>query len=318
MKRRYTHFFALLLSLTLLCICFASCGMASDNGFKGEVAPGAPSIMDGSSSSEDVGLLNKDESVNTPDDAERKIVKTFRISSETKEFDSATTKLNELILQNGGYVQESSSNNKSYNNNSNRYNRNANYVIRIPAENADAFVNSVGGLLNVTNSQSTVEDISETYYSMEARLEELLVERDALLEILSNTETTKDYSMWLTVKSRLSEVKQQIAVYQGQLNRYDSQVAYSTVHLSITEVINYTDNAENNSFGSRLLTAFKSGWSDFAEGLGDFIVWFVGAFPVLLLLAGIATAITMIIRRSVRKNRAKRQAPPPPPTSNVG
>ena len=153
---------------------------------------------------------------------------------------------------------------------------------------------------------------------MEARLEELLVERDALLEVLSNTETTKDYSMWLTVKSRLSEVKQQIAVYQGQLNRYDSQVAYSTVHLSITEVINYTDNAENNSFGSRLLTAFKSGWSDFAEGLGDFIVWFVGAFPVLLLLAGIATAITMIIRRSVRKNRAKRQAPPPPPTSNVG
>ena len=113
--------------------------------------------------------------------------------------------------------------------------------------------------------------------------------------------------MWLTVKSRLSEVKQQIAVYQGQLNRYDSQIAYSTIHLSINEVITYTENAENNRFGNRLRSSFKDGWSNFAEGLGDFAVWFVGAIPTLLLLSLIATAVVLPIRNRLQKKKTKRQ-----------
>ena len=306
MKRHYTRPIAFLALLLLLCVGFSSCAASKDYaaGNKGESAP----EMMGDA---DLGFLDKEENVSTPVETERKIIKTYHLSSETKSFDAATKALNELIAQNGGYVQESSSNNQSYNNTSNRYTRNASYVIRIPAENAEAFVNAIGGMLNVTSNRSTVEDISETYYSMEACLEELLVERDSLLEILANTETAKDYDMWLTVKSRLAEVKQQIAVYQGQLNRYDSQVAYSTIHLSINEVVNYTENAESNSFGSRLVSAFKGGWSDFAEGLGDFTVWLVGAMPTLLLLGLIATAIVLISRRSLRKKREKRQTPPP-------
>ena len=302
MKRRYTRLLSILASVLLLCVLFASCSAKSYD--QEEIGNAAPGITEDAGN----GLLNKDENATTPTDPERKIIKTYYLTTETKDYETVISAINDLITQNGGYVQESSSNNKSYNNTSNRYSRNASYVIRIPAENADQFVNTVGGMLNVTGNRSTVEDISETYYSIEATLEELLVERDSLLEILSNTETAKDYNMWLTVKSRLAEVKQQIAVYQGQLNRYDSQVAYSTIHLSINEVVNYTENAKSNRFGSRLWNSFKEGWSDFAEGLGDFAVWFVGAMPTLLLLGLIATSIVLIVRKSARKKREKKQA----------
>ena len=302
MKRRYTRLLSILATVLLLCVLFASCSAKSYD--REEIGNAAPGITEDAGN----GLLNKDENATTPTDPERKIIKTYYLTTETKDYETVISAINDLITQNGGYVQESSSNNKSYNNTSNRYSRNASYVIRIPAENADQFVNTVGGMLNVTGNRSTVEDISETYYSIEATLEELLVERDSLLEILSNTETAKDYNMWLTVKSRLAEVKQQIAVYQGQLNRYDSQVAYSTIHLSINEVVNYTENAKSNRFGSRLWNSFKEGWSDFAEGLGDFAVWFVGAMPTLLLLGLIATSIVLIVRKSARKKREKKQA----------
>ena len=304
MKHRYTRLLPFLAMLLLLCVCFASCsGKSFSDGATGNYAPEA-----GDSS---MGLLGKEENATVPNDPNRKIIKTYHLTSETKAYEDATKALQDLIAQNGGYVQESSSNNQSYNNTSNRYSRNASYVIRIPAENAEQVVNAISGMLNVTGNRSTVEDISETYYSIEATLEELVVERDSLLEILANTETAKDYEMWLTVKSRLAEVKQQIAVYQGQLNRYDSQVAYSTIHLSIHEVINYTESAESNRFGSRLWNSFKRGWSDFAEGLGDFTVWFVGAIPTLLLLGVIATAIVLIWRKSMRKKKEKRQATSP-------
>ena len=301
MKYRYVRLFSLLSILLLLCIGFASCSAKDFSDM--DVGNRAPEISDDGG----MGLLGKDETVATPTDPERKIIKTYYLTTETKDYENATKALNELIAQNGGYVQESNSNNQSYNNTSMRDSRNASYVIRIPAENAEQFVNSIGGMLNVTGNRSTVEDISETYYSIEATLEELLVERDSLLEILGNTETAKDYNMWLTVKSRLGEVKQQIAVYQGQLNRYDSQVAYSTIHLSLNEVINYTENAESNRFGSRLWKSFRDGWSDFAEGLGDFTVWFVGAIPTLLLLGAIATAIVLLVRRHARKKKDKRR-----------
>ena len=147
-----------------------------------------------------------------------------------------------------------------------------------------------------------MEDVSETYYSIEARLEELQAERDSLLDMMNATETKQDYSLWLTVSQRLSEVRQEIAVYQGQLNRYDSLVAYSTVKLSISEVLNYTAVA-NSSFGSRLGNSFVEGLQGFWQGVQNFLIWFVGALPVLVLLAAAAVAVVLVIRRARRKRK---------------
>ena len=167
MKHRHTRLFLLPAILLLLCIGFSSC---SGKDFSAnDVGNRAPEITEDGN----MGLLGKEENAVVPNDPERKIIKTYYLSTETKGYEAAIQSLHELIEQNGGYVQESSSNNKSYNNTSNRYSRSASYVLRVPAENADQFVNTVGGILNVTGNRATVEDVSETYYSIEATLEEL-------------------------------------------------------------------------------------------------------------------------------------------------
>ena len=304
MKKRISRLLALLLATLTLCAAFASCSAgnksdATEDYFGGSFEEEKMPTVDAGN-----GFVNTEQNITQAPDTQRKVIKTFDINAETKDFDAAITSLGALITSCNAYVESSSSTNKSLGSSSTRYARHATYTVRVPAENAERFVNSLGEHFNVTSNRSFVEDVSESYYSIEARLEELKVERDSLLDILDDPNTKKDYTLWTTVQSRLSEVRQQIAVYQGQLNRYDSKIAYSTVNLSVNEVINYTEGAENNSFGSRLGAAFKEGWVDFLSGVQEFVIWFAEALPVLLLLGIIAAVtVTVIVHATKKKNR---------------
>lgn len=290
------RFASLALILVTLALLFTSCA-ASDKG--NSMVETSPSIGSGFQES-------GKEVVAEP--AQRKIIKTYRLNAETKSFDDAVRTVESMVAEKGGYVESSTLTDRGLNNTSDSYCRTASYVLRIPAEQADAFVNAVGDTLHVTSNTSSVEDISDSYYTVEAALEELLAERDSLLAMMSSLDEKSDYNFWLTLQQRLSEVKQKIAVYQAQLNNYDSKVAYSTVNLSINEVINYSERAESNRFGSRLGAAFRESWISFWEGCQGFVIFLVSAFPTLLVVGGIAVGI-VAIRRKVKKRKNERKTP---------
>ena len=238
----------LVLLLLLPAILLASCAKANEGSNY------APSIGDPELGMDSDKLLSDDISASIP--TERKIIKTYDINAETKEFDATVTEISHLVSAHGGYVESNAVSNYNYSSKMARY---ASYVIRIPAENADAFIGSVGNTLNVTRHTSNAKDVSESYYSIEATLEELQIERDSLLNMMESLDNQKDYNFWLTLQTRLSEVRQQIARLQAQLNNYDSRVEYSTVSLYINEVVTYTPVEE--SFWAKLGAAFSKGWT---------------------------------------------------------
>ena len=83
----------------------------------------------------------------------------------------------------------------------------------------------------------------------------------------------------------------------------------STVKLSLREVVTYTEVEEPDpTFGQRMKETFVESWSEFGEGWLDFFVWFVGAFPTLLVVVGIHAAIFFIIYGSIRRGQRKRAA----------
>lgn len=297
MKNKTLRLVLVLLALATV-LCFASCSKSYDSvgNSSAELAPETPEI----------GMTNdKLNASNLPTDTvERKIIKTYDLNAETKEFDATVASLDALVAQYGGYVESNSITNRNYNSKMSRY---ASYKFRIPAENAEAFVGSIGNTLNVTRQNSNAEDVSESYYSIEATLEELQIERDSLLNMMQSLDTQKDYNFWLTIQTRLSEVRQQIARYQAQLKNYDSRVEYSTVSLYINEVVDYTS-VEEESFGTKLGTAFRDGWVAFGEFVEDFVIWIAEALPFLVLFA-IALVILCIVSRRVRaKRKAKKLA----------
>ena len=283
---------ALVALLLLPALCLASCNAANDKF--GNYAPEAEAPS--------VGL--GDELLSTPNaekETVRKIIKTYDLHAETKDFDTTVSAIAALVAEHNGYVESNSIPNRNSGSQSARY---ASYKFRIPAENADAFVSTVGNTLNVTRNNSYVEDISETYYSIEATLEELQTERDSLLNMMKSLDTQKDYNFWLTLQTRLSEVRQQIARLQAQLNNYDSRVSYSTVNLSINEVVTYTPVEE--SFGAKIAAAFSKGWTAFGEFMEGLAVVLVTIFPFLLIPAAAGIVVIVLIRRNDGKKNAKR------------
>lgn len=296
--------FRLLLVVLILlpALCLASCSAAKDSAGNSyaptpEISPEAPEVGMGS---------DKLNSTNPPADieTERKIIKTYELNAETKEFDAIVQSIDALVKEYGGYVESNSVTNRNYNSKTARY---ASYKFRVPAENAEAFVGSIGNTLNVTRQSSNAQDVSESYYSIEATMQELQIERDSLLNMMASLDNQKDYNFWLTVQTRLSEVRQQIARLQAQLNNYDSRVEYSTVSLYINEVVEYTP-AEEQPFGTRIANAFSAGLKEFAEFSVDFAIWFAEALPFIVLLVIILIPVSIIIRRRRAKRKAKKLA----------
>ena len=85
----------------------------------------------------------------------------------------------------------------------------------------------------------------------------------------------------------------------------EGKIAFSTVNLSVREVLTFSAVTQNNRFGSRLGAAFKEGWNDFVIGLQDFAIWLAEALPTLVLLAGIGTGLGFLIRAIRRKKKAR-------------
>ena len=286
----------------------ASCASSAENsiGFDAvydkDMAPESISkgeSYDGFTSDSASGIVSPE--VTNKTEYERKIIKTVNMTAETKEYDKAIATIADMIKSNGGYIESSSTNGKSYNNYG-TYRRYASYTIRIPAENLDAFLGAIGQSLNITSNNASQNDVSGSYYDIVSRLETLNAEKTALLAMYEKAETVE---YMLQIQQRLYDVIEEIEAYTTRLNYYDGQVSYSTVHLNINEVIEYTDITEPITYGERVADAFKDSWEDFAEGCQDFSIWFVGAIPTLLVLAAIGGAITLIVLHIVRKPKNK-------------
>ena len=234
-----------------------------------------------------------------------KIIKTVNMNTETKEYDRAIAELDRLIAENGGFVESSSANGQSLDY-SGVYRRTAKYTVRIPAENLDTFLADSQSLLNVTYSHSTSENITAEYYDIQSRLEVLRTERDALNAML---EKATDVESMLSIRDRLYNVIEEIESYETRLRVYDSLVSYSTVHMTVDEVVEYTKvKVEEPTWGERLVEAFRDSWQDFAKGFQNFTVGFLYAIPTLLVLGVIATGVVLILRVIIRRRRAVYEA----------
>ena len=240
----------------------------------------------------------------------RKIIRTVTMSCETKAYDDAVTVIMTALNTHGGYVEASNTTGTGYDDVKNSERR-ATYTLRVPAENLDAFLETLRADegIRILSQNATSSEITATYYDTVSRLETLKAEKASLTAMLEGFTDYKDISNMLKVQERLYDVIEEIEALQTKLNLYDGQVAMSTIHLTLREVIVYTEVAEPDpTFGQRVKEAFVESWTDFGRGWQNFFVWFIEAFPTLLVVVGIHAGIFFIIYGSVKRGQKKRAA----------
>lgn len=231
----------------------------------------------------------------------RKLIKTVRIDAETEDLDELLGNLDEKIAALGGYVEDREVyNGSSY---SQRRYRNASLTIRIPAEQADSFVEHVGGVSNIVSSNESVEDITLQYVDTESRVTALETEQERLLTLLEQAQSLEDI---LEIESRLTDVRYELERYASQLRTYDNLVSYATVHLSISEVQEYTP-VEEETLWQRISGGFVSSLENIADGAVELLVWVLVSSPYLAVCGAIAAVIVLSIRKNSKKRKIKKQ-----------
>lgn len=229
----------------------------------------------------------------------RKLIRTFDLTVETLEFDDFVTAVKKEVSDLGGYIESSSVNGNSYNYTSNR---NADFVCRIPSDKLNDFVNTVGGLGNITYSYENARDITLSYVDTEARIKSLQTEYDRLLELLAEAENIDTI---ILLEQRITDVRYQLESYQSQLRTYDNLVDYSTVNLFVREVKRITA-PEQETVWQRIQSEFSDNIYDIWVGAENFFVWFVANIPYFIVWAVIIAAIVFVLRL-IFKNNARWQ-----------
>ena len=289
----------------MLCFVFTSCAASKNDYNSGAMAPSMPEV-DSDYGYGNVELPEKNESADNGNTQElaQKIIRTVTMDAQTKEFDKAVTAIRAALKTAGGFEETFRTTNRSYGS-TDYYARTAYMVLRIPAEKLDAFLNEVGGMVHVTSQNANVQNVTSEYYDIEARLNVLESERAVYEKMLANAKTTAEM---LSIQDRLYNVISEIEAFKTRLRVLDSQVSYSTVTMNLSEVVEYSKiNEPSPYFSDRVYDAFVTSWEKFAENAQDFAVWFIRAFPTLLILAMPGIIVWIIIGSVKAKRRRKKR-----------
>lgn len=288
MKKLFTVLLALMMALSL-----AACGAKSasydsaaeaDYGYSGGMgqAQEAPAEYWNADSAVTVGDAKKD----------TKMIYRASLDMQTLDFDKAMADITALVEKTGGYFE-----NKSISSYSSNY-RSASLTVRVPSEKYESFCNQVGELCHVTWSDSSAENITQTYYDTQSRLETAQIKLDRLQELLSKATNMEDI---ITIESAISDTEYEIEGLSGTLRNFDALVSYSTVSLNLSEVyrLSGTEDAPK-TFGEKLANAFTEGIREAGETLEGIALWLVYNWLSLLIWVAILVSAVALVRR-VRK-----------------
>ena len=295
--------FVLLMVSVLLVSLLAGCGAKSEMAAD---APAADAPMESPRYESDM-LTDSAQADSSSMPTDRKLIVTVNVEAETEDLDAMLVHINSKITALNGYMESQEIyNGSAY---SSYRHRNASMTIRIPAENLNQFVDMVAENCNIISNYRTSEDVTLTYVSVESRITALEVEQERLLALLEQADNMEDL---LTIEERLTDVRYELEQMESQMRVMENQINYSTIHLYVNEVIEYTEQEEEpETFFQRVGRGFTKSVKGVWNGIVEFVIFLISALPYLVLFGGIAVVIILIIRKSRKKRQCKNKAKNP-------
>ena len=284
---------ALFLAALLLAAAFAGCSAQTSGDYYNEKSEAVPDdgIYDSSSGSSSAVT-------------DRKLIRKISLSAETEDMDPLLSGIDAKVTELGGYIESrevyTGSNYVSYS--QSRY---ASLTIRIPAERLDEFVSHVGNVSNVTSTSDSSEDVTLSYVATESRMKALQTEEERLLALIGEADNLTEL---LQLEERLTEVRTELERVTSQLKLYDNLVDYGTVHLSVTQVKEYTV-VEVETIWQRMGKGLAENWKDLCETAEDLLVLIVVSLPYLIPIGLAGLLVFIVVRLATRPKKQKPQQP---------
>jgi hypothetical protein len=222
------------------------------------------------------------ENVNVP---ERKVIRKGEISFRTKDTRETSAFITGVVKELEGYI----AGDNVYNSGDRSTQR---MEIRVPSVHFDDLLKRISENAQTLESKNIeVQDITEEYIDVEARIKTKKELENRYMELLSKAKTVEEI---LSIEKELGTLRSDIESIEGRLKYLKDQVSFSSLSVEFYQVTGSTFN-----FSSRFGLALVTGW----KWLLEFIIGVVHFWPfILILVTAVLTTLGV-----TRKKRALRK-----------
>ncbi len=208
----------------------------------------------------------------TYEDWNKKIIKTGNITLELNNYRDYNNQIHKNVQNFGAYIaQEEQTQGDDKLENS--------IVIKVPVENFDALINSIGGdSIKVIEKKITSQDVTTEVVDTKARIEAKKIVRQQYLELMRQAKNMKDI---LEVQTEINSIQEDIESAAGRVNYLVHQSSYSTVNLRYYQLLNgkKIDSEDTTGFMHKLKEALKTG----SNVIGNILILVLSIWPIIII-----------------------------------
>jgi hypothetical protein len=233
----------------------------------------------------------------------RKLIYTGRVELIVDDFDKAEAGLRDVLKEQKGYISAAEVTGQP------GEPRFGTWTLRIPAENYEEFLTAVKSLGELRKQTRDTEDVTDRYHDTRAEVTNLEAREQALRQLYKEKIAGSKLTDLLEVDRELNNVRTQINVRKGQLQRWDKLIEFATVILTMRDRKGYFP-PTSPDFGTSVGRTFHGSLELLVNTGKALVLAAVALGPWLVVLAFLC--VVGII--PVRVYRRKKPVPSPPPS----
>lgn len=180
----------------------------------------------------------------------------------------------------------------------------ATLTLRLPADDLTDTLEKLKALGDVQEVSLNSSDVTMVTQDLDARISALSASIDRLLALLANATDTETL---ITLETAISDRQAQLESLESERRYYADQVSLSTVTLNLVSVAD-APVEEPVTF----IDGLVAGWNSFVAFFSGLIV-VIGVLIPWLLLAGLITAVVLLLVRWRQRAKAATPVEPTPP-----
>ncbi|HNQ38866.1 MAG TPA: DUF4349 domain-containing protein [Prolixibacteraceae bacterium] len=205
------------------------------------------------------------------EEVRKKIIRDGRMGIKTNDLEAAKTRVDTLVLGNGGYYSNESFHNSDY---ESAWTLN----IRIPAAAFDRFISELeSGEGEILFKEIGARDVTDQFIDLETRLANKREYLERYRELVKKATSVKEV---LEIEEKIRLLEEEIESVTGRLKYLGDQVDFSTLNLTLTRHKGFKYSPDRpGDFGERLKHSLSKGWHAFV----DFLLFLIRLWPFWIL-----------------------------------
>jgi hypothetical protein len=237
----------------------------------------------------------------------RMIVYTGRVELVVEDYEAARYRLMELLQEHEGYEANSEQTGQP------DETRRGVWTLRVPAAKFRSFLDAVSKLGELRRQTLESNDITDRYYDVQAEALNLEAREKALRKLYEEKIAGSKLADLIEVDRELSNVRGQINVRKGQMQRWEQETAFATITVELHSRQGYVPPTAA-PFGTTVGRTFSASL-DAMLGFGQGIVLFAVAVGPWLVPASVVAVPLWLSLRHRRRRQPAEAAPPVPPAA---